>query len=205
MAWVPLQESEVTYEFYAYNSFDPGVTLASSIVAGDDILASSEQPGAWEINVPAGTLLRVTANSFSSNDSASLPSVFHHDQADVYNTNVVDNPTSWTPSPFETGETEYLSFQFGNAETTGSFQFLIEVWVADVEGQSNPPWWYCVPKPAPTPCPTRSTEFVPLAEYDADFKFPVASSRVPSKVAHVDEEGCTPCSPDLITPTDPDA
>lgn len=65
------------------------------------------------------------------------------------------------------------------------------------------PWWYCAPAEAPTPCPVRPTTFVPFDEYDADFKYPLASSRVPSKIPV--PEGCVTCSADIeeITCEDP--
>lgn len=60
------------------------------------------------------------------------------------------------------------------------------------------PWWYCVPKTPPIPCPVRPTGFIPFADYDVGFKYPIASSRMPSKIQKTDEEGCVTCSPKLI-------
>lgn len=66
------------------------------------------------------------------------------------------------------------------------------------------PWWYCLPKVAPAPCPIRPTTFVPFKDYDPDFKYPLASSRVPRKnpLAPVGEE-CATCSPELVAYTPP--
>lgn len=67
------------------------------------------------------------------------------------------------------------------------------------------PWWLCAPKEPLPPCPVRPTGFVPFDQYDADFKYPLASSRVPSKV--VLAEDCISCSPGSVTdiaPTPPD-
>jgi hypothetical protein len=44
------------------------------------------------------------------------------------------------------------------------------------------PWWYCPPKSPPEECPTRPVGFVPFSEYDADFKYPLGSSRSPNKI-----------------------
>ena len=54
------------------------------------------------------------------------------------------------------------------------------------------PWWECVPKPPPEPCPERPTGFVTLDQYDQDFTYPLASSRVPVKEDPI--EGCSSCS-----------
>lgn len=61
---------------------------------------------------------------------------------------------------------------------------------------ANLPWWYCVPKEPMTPCAVRTTEFVTFAEYDLAFKYPVASSRVPSPIQKLEE--CEGCSPTLL-------
>ena len=65
----------------------------------------------------------------------------------------------------------------------------------------NTPWWYCVPK-VPVICPVRETGFVPLSEYDADFKYPVASSRSVNKIEPTADGDCQPCTPTLIPPTE---
>ena len=58
------------------------------------------------------------------------------------------------------------------------------------------PWWFCPPK-APVPvCPTRQEGFVPFSEYDPDFTFPTASSRVAAKKVMAEE--CGGCSPNLV-------
>lgn len=62
---------------------------------------------------------------------------------------------------------------------------------------STAPWWYCAPK-EPVVCPVRPTEFVPFSEYDADFKYPLASSRVAKPVPKTAAGECQPCSPTLI-------
>lgn len=65
------------------------------------------------------------------------------------------------------------------------------------------PWWLCSPKTPKPPCPERPTEFVPFSDYDQDFKYPLASSRVPLKIERPDD--CIVCRPNLIdeeTPVD---
>jgi hypothetical protein len=124
MPWVPIEESAVGYSFVPEGSF-ASVTLIDSVVSGADVGGLA---GNWEIEVPAGTLFRVTAISFSSNDSAGSPSFFQNDAETVFNTNAVDNPAFWTPSPFEMPAGDYLWFEFGFQEQTGSFEFLVEVW-----------------------------------------------------------------------------
>lgn len=68
--------------------------------------------------------------------------------------------------------------------------------VAEAVIPTGLPWWYCTPKLPAEPCSERPEGFVPFSEYDADFKFPLASSRVPSKVKRPDD--CFTCSPTLI-------
>ena len=61
------------------------------------------------------------------------------------------------------------------------------------------PWWLCVRPDPPEPCPVRVNpveEFVPFSDYDADFKFPLASSRVPLKLPK--PEDCIACRPTLV-------
>lgn len=68
-----------------------------------------------------------------------------------------------------------------------------------------PPWWLCLAAEEPTdPPPVRidpAMEFVALKNYDADFRYPLASSRVPSKINR--EAGCVACAPELINAVDP--
>lgn len=69
-----------------------------------------------------------------------------------------------------------------------------QVWIE--ESESVPPWWMC-PVPAPVePCPIRTSDFVPFDEYDADFKFPQNSSRVPAKNPRPID--CITCRPNII-------
>ena len=69
----------------------------------------------------------------------------------------------------------------------GMIAFTPLVWIDDPEPPppGNRPWWLCV-RPAPLePCPVRINpveEFVDFKNYDADFKFPLASSRKPMKI-----------------------
>lgn len=55
------------------------------------------------------------------------------------------------------------------------------------------PWWMCLPKKPVTPCPVRPTGFVPFSQYDSEFKFPLASSRKPSRIRR--DEDCVACRP----------
>lgn len=67
------------------------------------------------------------------------------------------------------------------------------------------PWWACVRPDPPEPCPVRANpaeEFVPFDDYDADFKFPLASSRKPMKI--VRPQGCVACGPNLTDAVDPE-
>ena len=69
---------------------------------------------------------------------------------------------------------------------------------SDPEGSR--PWWFCTPaETVPVP-PSRAEGFVLFADYDADYKFPLASSRVPApaKVGPL-EEGCHGCAPEIIS------
>jgi hypothetical protein len=69
-----------------------------------------------------------------------------------------------------------------------------------------PPWWLCLAAEEPTdPPPVRidpAVEFVDLKNYDADFRYPLASSRVPSKINR--EAGCVACAPELINAVEPE-
>ena len=56
----------------------------------------------------------------------------------------------------------------------------------------------CPPKAPLAPGPVRPVGFVPLSEYDSDFKYPLASSRVPSPKEKL--EGCGSCSPNPVEP-----
>lgn len=69
------------------------------------------------------------------------------------------------------------------------------------EPETVKPWWLCNAKEPVTPCPVRPTTFVPLDEYDVDFKFPLTSSRVESKIVRPEE--CMVCRPVLINEPDP--
>lgn len=67
------------------------------------------------------------------------------------------------------------------------------------------PWWLCVRPDPPEPCPVRTNpaeEFVHFEDYDADFKFPLASSRKPMKI--VRPQGCVACGPNLTDAVDPE-
>lgn len=57
------------------------------------------------------------------------------------------------------------------------------------------PWWLCVPKAPVEPCPVRPAGFIPFGEYDQDFKYPLASSRVPAKSKRPTD--CIACAPSL--------
>lgn len=71
---------------------------------------------------------------------------------------------------------------------------VVTITVTAVAG--NLPWWYCIPEEPVTPCPVRSTTFVEFKDYDVNFKYPVASSRVPSSIQNSEE--CGGCSPTLL-------
>lgn len=61
------------------------------------------------------------------------------------------------------------------------------------------PWWLCTPRDPPEPCPVRVNpveEFVGFNDYDANFKFPLASSRKPMKIERPDD--CIACRPTLV-------
>lgn len=64
------------------------------------------------------------------------------------------------------------------------------------------PWWLCVPKVTPAPCPDRSSDFVSFRDYDTEFKFPMASSRVPLKTTRLPD--CIACRPNLIDADHPE-
>lgn len=66
------------------------------------------------------------------------------------------------------------------------------------------PWWLCVRPDPPEPCPVRVNpveEFVGFNDYDANFKFPLASSRKPMKIERPAD--CIVCAPTLLNQTDP--
>lgn len=77
------------------------------------------------------------------------------------------------------------------------YSFIPEYLVPYLPG-SGRPWWMCVPKAPLTPCPVRPTGFVSLKDYDKDFKYPLASSRVAVKL--VRKEECSVCWPNLVEP-----
>lgn len=56
----------------------------------------------------------------------------------------------------------------------------------------------CPPKEPLAPCPVRPAGFIPLDEYDVQFKYPLASSRKPSP--HFKLEECGACNPNLPEP-----
>ena len=91
-----------------------------------------------------------------------------------------------------TSEGSYYSGSFQSIEGTIS-PFGTAVTVV-------PPWWLCLRPEEPTePPPVRpdpAAQFISLAQYDADFRYPLASSRVPSKIKR--ELGCIVCGPELI-------
>src|SRR5690606_2853388 len=67
------------------------------------------------------------------------------------------------------------------------------------------PWWLCVRPDPPEPCPVRinpAEEFVRFADYDVDFKFPLASSRKPMKIKRPTD--CIVCAPTLIDEVPPE-
>lgn len=68
------------------------------------------------------------------------------------------------------------------------------------------PWWLCIATPPSEDPPIvrddPSITFVPFAEYDADFRYPLASSRVASKIKN--EVGCIVCGPNLIDIVEPE-
>ena len=65
-----------------------------------------------------------------------------------------------------------------------------QIWVDDDQNPGGPkPWWLCKPKPPVVPCPVRPTTFVEFKDYDKDFTYPLASSRVPARV--IQGEDCT--------------
>lgn len=137
MAWVPIQSSGIGFTFTPTGSFDPGVAMVASVVAGTDVGGST---GSWVLNEFADpALLRITAQSFSSNDVAGFPAKFNWqpDDSDVTNDNAVDNPTFWEPSPFEIGPVTQVTFSFGFQEQSGTFQFLIEVWEDEPPAQTG--------------------------------------------------------------------
>lgn len=91
----------------------------------------------------------------------------------------------------------------GGYDYTNFYDFMATLTPADAPVPTVAPWWLCPPKEPVEPCPVRPTGFVPFDQYDADFKYPLASSRVPSKV--VLAEDCISCSPASTTNIDPPA
>jgi hypothetical protein len=87
------------------------------------------------------------------------------------------------------------------SDATGTVTFVL---TGEGGGEQDPdaptPWWYCIPKEAIPVPPARSTSFVVFADYDADYKFPLASSRVPAPIKTGPfEEGCHGCAPEIIS------
>lgn len=126
MGWVGIQESGIAFGFQALDSFDT-VTLADSVVEGIDVGGSS---GFWTIfGFASPVRLRITAQEYVTNEFAENPGRFSWQPGTifVYNANDVDDPTFFTPSPFEVGPADSIDFSFGDIETGGSFSFLIEV------------------------------------------------------------------------------
>lgn len=82
-----------------------------------------------------------------------------------------------------------------------------QVWVEEdepPEPEKKLPWWMCVPLPPKPPCPVRPplTGFVPFDQYDADFKYPLKSSRV--RAALKSNPDCVACGPVVEVPVEPE-
>ena len=201
MPWIPIHESDLTYTFSSPND----------VVSFNNSIASTSYPSAIEANWTVDGLVETQLFRITCQSSDSLGSQYPNNLARFYwgeegnqeNTSPPDGDNlvnSWAPLVFETDEpSTYIQYQQRNAESfDGAFEFLVEVWVEDSASVSLP-WWYCTPKEPVTPCPIRATTFIPFAEYDAEFKYPLKSSRVPSKVLGSDlDEGCPTCSPNLV-------
>lgn len=89
----------------------------------------------------------------------------------------------------------------------GLIAFTPLVWVdgPDPPTPGSRPWWLCVRPDPPEPCPVRinpAEEFVDFENYDADFKFPLASSRKPMKIERPID--CIVCAPTLIDEIPPE-
>lgn len=84
-----------------------------------------------------------------------------------------------------------------------AFSFIPEYFIESVDPPVVRvlPWWMCPPREQPEPCPVRPTTFVTLENYDPNFKFPLASSRQPSKIKTPFE--CVSCHPVLLDEPDP--
>lgn len=213
MPWVPLQESGVTFEFGG--GFAPAVTVFENSIAS----MPEEAPygGEWYLQFPDGpVLLRVTASQYSTSYDPSGQYAFFFwgdpgSPSTVYNTAAQeasgpDTILEFLPVSFETGATFDIAYGisfFGegvsHSNNIETYQFLIEIWEddpPDPDPEPVLPWWLCVPKDPPEPCPVRPTGFVPFSEYDEDFKYPLASSRVPSQINRPDD--CVVCAPTII-------
>lgn len=96
------------------------------------------------------------------------------------------------------------SWGYSNVEEGWVMEWQVWVEGEDPEPEPEPeprklPWWLCAPPTPKPPCPVRPplTGFVPFSEYDADFKYPLKSSRVPSPIKK--DDGCIACGP-VLTP-----
>lgn len=124
MAWVPLAESEIEYDFQPTDN----AQLVGSVI--------SHEPGGsagWSLQLFQAATLRVTAQSFTGHDGAATDRFLWGGSGEQFNT-APDPTAEWLPSPFTAADIpaeDGLVFSPGNAETEPEFAFLIEVEVPD--------------------------------------------------------------------------
>ena len=208
MPWVPIDESGVAFTF---DNLDGGAQLDGSVVS-----TSAEGVG-WLISNDAESgqfRFRVAVQSYSAASGGfGQAEVAHFDwndeAADQFSQpNEASSPdASFEPASFEGNVGFNQSLSYTSAVGSGwsvieTYAFLIEVWQDDLPPEGIRPWWLCVPKDPPEPCPVRPTTFVDFANYDPDFKFPLQSSRKPSRIVRPD--GCVVCAPTLIEQVEPE-
>lgn len=157
-------------------------------------------------SIPADATLRANCTVTLGGEVYPTPNFFIESNGDILFTHSLVDGGTFT---FDIPLTDYLngSLHIYADSPYGyeSFGNVIVVPIADVPEEpgenGTSPWWLCDTKPTVTPCPVRPQGFVPFNEYDADFTYPLASSRVPMKLDSTSSENCVPCNP--VTTDDP--
>lgn len=207
MPWVPIHQIEgLTFDF-ASDEFEGNVAATID----DNVITAPYAAwyNAWSITFSDVALkLRLTFSDFSAegvNPSIITYGGVEHPNGMAHASGV---RAGWDPSPLVLEENlgpQLLYRNSTDSEGGGTFDIYtltLEGWVeGDVPPVDPPtfvrPWWMCVPAPEPTTPPVRPIGFVSLADYDADFRFPLASSRVQAKTLQ-EELGCTDCGPNIL-------
>lgn len=131
MAWVPISESGLAFDFVGGSL----VSMDGSTVSGD---ATDTFGGiGWEISFTAGAAqVRVTVQSyFSPNPFDENPSYFSFDGTGLVENEITGEATEFLPNPVEFGgPVSFFSYNSGGGSETSRpdvFVMLVEVWIGE--------------------------------------------------------------------------